>query len=195
MRRLFYRHLTLQGYFLWKNRFLSIFVHYQLCDEITTPPPFPPSIRGWVTALMRFNSSQGIIRGNIIPSRPLYLPEREKKIFLKQILFVVMNLDAKFWFYTVFNFDSLWVNFVKWLGLPKTLFRHKISSVLNSENCSIKKYFVQENIQRINYLIISLFLQKLYTYKWNPNRASQKLSAAVTKLCAVTKLGDLTVSI
>jgi hypothetical protein len=44
-------------------------------------------------------------------------------------------------------------------------------------------------------LIISLFLQKLYTYYWNPIRASQKLSAAVPKLCAVPKLGDLTVFI
>jgi hypothetical protein len=44
-------------------------------------------------------------------------------------------------------------------------------------------------------MIISLFLQKLYTYYWNPIRASQKLSAAVPKLCAVPKLGDLTVSI
>jgi hypothetical protein len=141
VRRLFYRHLTLQGYFLWKNRVFVNFCSIPVMWRNYHPPPFPPSIQGWVTALMRFNSSQGIIRGNIIPSRPLYPPERAKKIFLKQILFVIMNLDAKFWFYTVFNFDSLWVNFVKWLGLPKTLFRHKISSMLNSKNCWIKKIF------------------------------------------------------
>jgi hypothetical protein len=56
-----------------------------------------------------------------------------------------------------------------------------------------KKYFVHKNIWRINYFITSMFLQKLHTYNWNPNRASQKFSAGMTKLCAVTKLGDLTV--
>ncbi len=39
-----------------------------------------------------------------------------------------------------------------------------------------------------------MFLQKVHIFKRNPLRASQKLSAAVTKLCAVTKLGDLKVS-
>jgi len=44
---------------------------------------------------------------------PFYTPERENKIFFKQLLFVIMNLDVNSWFYTVFNFDSLWVNLVK----------------------------------------------------------------------------------
>ena len=50
---------------------------------------------------------------------PLYTPEREKRIFFKQLLFFIMNLDVNSWFCTVFNFDSLWVNFVKWLGHSK----------------------------------------------------------------------------
>ena len=50
-----------------------------------------------------------------------------------------------------------------------------------------KKYFVHKNIWRINYFITSMFLQKLHTYYWYPNKASQKFPAAVTKL------GDLMV--
>jgi hypothetical protein len=63
-------------------------------------------------------------------------------------------------------------------------------SLLLRQPLSIKKSYAGA-IQ--NYLITIMFLQKLHTFKRNPNRAEQKLSAAVTKLCAVTKLGDLTV--
>ncbi len=75
-----------------------------------TPPPLH---EGFVPVFLRLNSLQGPVRGAIISSPPLYPAEREKKIFFKQLLFVLMNLDATSWFYTVFNFVSLWVNFVK----------------------------------------------------------------------------------
>jgi hypothetical protein len=68
---------------------------------------------------MRLNSSQGIICGNIIPSHPSTHLKDKKKFIFKQWIFVIVNLGATSWFYTVFNFDSLWVNFVKWLGLSK----------------------------------------------------------------------------
>jgi hypothetical protein len=75
-----------------------------------TPPPLH---EGFVPVFLRLNLSQGPIRGAIISSTPPTQLKEKKRFFFKQLLFVIMNLDATSWFYTVFNFDSLWVNFVK----------------------------------------------------------------------------------
>jgi hypothetical protein len=168
---LFYKHLTLQGYFFLKKSGFCQFL-FNTSYKTKLPPPPPPwgicaGFRAFKFVTRTYSRGYNFVT-------PLYTPEREKKICLKQLLFVVMNLDATSWFYTEISFDSLWVNFVKWLRLT---FQNLISSQnqqhVQLKNCHIKKYFVHKNIWRINYFITSMFLQKLHT-DWNPNRASKK---------------------
>ncbi len=75
------------------------------------PPPPPP--RGGCAGFpaLKFVTRTYSRGYNFVT--PLYTPEGENKIFLNQLLFVFMNLDATSLFYTVINFDSLWVNFVR----------------------------------------------------------------------------------
>ncbi len=78
------------------------------------PPPFYPLLRKGLSDgfdALKFVTRNYLREYNFV--MPLYTPEKEEKIFLKQLLFFIMNLDVTSWFYTVFNFDSLWVNFVK----------------------------------------------------------------------------------
>ena len=93
--------------------FLSIFVQNQVCDEITTPPFYHLLRKGLSDGFyaLKFVTRNYLREYNFVT--PLYTPEREEKIFLKQLLFFIMNLDVNSWFCTVFNFDSLWVDFVK----------------------------------------------------------------------------------
>ncbi len=70
------------------------------------PPPHPLQ-EGFVPVFVRLNSSQGPVRGAIISSPPSTHLKEKKKIFLNQLLFVIMNLDATSLFYTVINFNSL----------------------------------------------------------------------------------------
>jgi hypothetical protein len=93
--------------------FLSIFVQNQVCDEITTPPFYPLLRKGLSDGFhaLKFVTRNYLREYNFVT--PLYTPEREEKIFFEQLLFCIMNLDVNSWFYTDFNFYSLWVNFVK----------------------------------------------------------------------------------
>ncbi len=70
-----------------------------------TPPPFPTPIPKGLSD--GFHALKFVTRnysGEYNFVTPLYTPERGTKIFFKQLLFVIMNLDTNFWFYTGFNF-------------------------------------------------------------------------------------------
>jgi hypothetical protein len=89
--------------FLFKSRYVT-----------KLPPPFCPLLRKGLSDgfyALKFVTRNYLREYNFVT--PLYTTEREKRIFLKQLLFFIMNLDVNFWFCTVFNFDSLWVDFVK----------------------------------------------------------------------------------
>jgi hypothetical protein len=78
------------------------------------PPPFSPLLRKGLSDgfyALKFGTRNYLREYNFVT--PHYTTERENKIFFKQLLFVIMNLDVNYWFYTVFNFDSLWMNLVK----------------------------------------------------------------------------------
>ena len=78
------------------------------------PPPFPSPLHKGLSdgfRALKFVARNYLRECNIVT--PLYTTEKGTKMFLKHLLFVIMNLDANSWFYTGFNFDFLWVNFVK----------------------------------------------------------------------------------
>ena len=64
---LFYKHLTLKGYFLWKNQVFVNFCSILVMWRNYLPHPLQ---EGFVPVLLRLNSSQGPTSGAIISSPP-----------------------------------------------------------------------------------------------------------------------------
>ena len=80
------------------------------------------------------------------------------------------------------------------LDFSKLNFVTKLPNFRSSKGPN-KKCFLIRELQMRKYFIGIMFLHKLDILNRNLNGLFQKFNPVVTKLCAVTKLGDLTVRI
>ena len=78
-------------------------------------------------------------------------------------------------------------------------FQNLISSqkylILDLQKGQLKSVSTEENFKWENYFIGIMFLHTFDILNRNLNGLFQKFMPVVTKLCAVTKLGDLTVDV